>query len=379
MSPPAVNSSVNRSTKLPGTGLRVAVAMSGGVDSSVAAGLLVEQGYDVIGMMMRLWSEPGNGNRAPQNRCCTPEQMEDARRVAEKLQIPFYVLDVQDYFYKKVVEYFITGHDQGNTPNPCIECNRVIRFDYLFKHALSLGVDFLATGHYAQIRQSSDGYHLLESADKNKDQSYVLHVLGQYELARVLFPIGEFKKNQVRELAQQLTIPTANKSESMDLCFLKDGDYRRFLRENSQQMENPGPILGTDGTVLGSHSGLSNYTIGQRKGLQIVADDPMYVLRKNRDRNTLVVAKRVELYLDFLQCNDVNWVSSQAPQSPFPARVKIRYRAEAAAAIVTPLGSNQAIVRFDKPVFGITAGQGAVFYVDEECVGGGIILNEECP
>ena len=379
MSSLSANLSANKSTNLPGAGRRVAVAMSGGVDSSVAAGLLVEQGYDVIGMMMRLWSEPGNGNRAPQNRCCTPEQMEDARRVAEKLRIPFYVLDVQDYFYKKVVQYFIEGHDQGNTPNPCIECNRVIRFDYLFNQALSLGVDYLATGHYAQIRQSSDGYHLMESVDKNKDQSYVLHVLGQYELARVLFPIGKFKKNQVRELAQHLDIPIANKSESMDLCFLKDGDYRRFLRENSQLMETPGPIKGTDGTVLGSHSGLSNYTIGQRKGLQIIANRPMYVLRKDRDQNSLVVASRVELNMDCLQCKRVNWVSNQAPQLPFPARVKIRYRAEAAAAMVTPLGSNQAIVRFDKPVFGITAGQGAVIYIDEECIGGGIIVNEECP
>ena len=379
MSSPASNLSAKRNTKLPGTGRRVAVAMSGGVDSSVAAGLLVEQGYDVIGMMMRLWSEPGSGNHAPQNRCCTPGQMADARHVAEKLQIPFYVLDVQDYFYEKVVQYFIEGHKQGNTPNPCIECNRVIRFDYLFNHALSLGVDYLATGHYAQIRQGPDGYHLLESVDKNKDQSYVLHVLGQHELARVLFPIGEYKKNQVRDLAQHFEIPVANKSESMDLCFLKDGDYRRFLRENNQVMENPGPIMSTDGTVLGSHSGLSNYTIGQRKGLQIIADHPLYVLRKDLDQNSLVVAPRVDLNMDCLLCNKVNWVSSQAPQLPFPARVKIRYRASAAPAIVMPLGSDQAIVRFDEPVFGITAGQGAAIYIGEECVGGGIIVNEDCP
>jgi tRNA-specific 2-thiouridylase len=242
-----------------------------------------------------------------------------------------------------------------------------------------LGVDYLATGHYAQIRQSPDGYHLLESVDKNKDQSYVLHVLGQHELARVMFPIGEYKKNQVRDLAQQLEIPVANKSESMDLCFLKDGDYRRFLRENSQVMEKPGPIMSTDGTVLGSHSGLSNYTIGQRKGLQIIADHPVYVLRKDRDQNSLVVAPRVDLNMDCLLCSEVNWVSDQVPQLPFPARVKIRYRAKAAQAYVTPIGSDQALVRFDKPVFGITAGQGAVIYIGDECVGGGIIVNEDCP
>jgi len=371
--------SAERKSKSHGAGRRVAVAMSGGVDSSVAAALLVEQGYDVIGLMMRLWSEPGSGNQAPQNRCCTPEQMADARRVAEKLEIPFYVLDVQDYFYKKVVQYFILGHDRGETPNPCIECNRVIRFDYLFNQALSLGADYLATGHYAQIRQDSDGYHLLESVDKNKDQSYVLHVLGQYELARVLFPVGEFEKDHVRELAMHFEIPVALKSESMDLCFLKDGDYRRFLRENSQVSENPGPIVSTDGTILGNHSGLSNYTIGQRKGLQITAEHPLHVLRKDRNQNALVVAPRADLNMDCLLCSEVNWIMNQVPRMPFSAQVKIRYRAKAAPAIVTPLGSDKASVSFEDPVFGITAGQGAVIYIDEECVGGGIIVNEDCP
>jgi tRNA-specific 2-thiouridylase len=379
MSPPIAISSVNGNTKISTNKRRVAVAMSGGVDSSVAAALLLEQGYDVIGMMMRLWSEPGSTTQTTLNRCCTPEQMADARRVAEKLQIPFYVLDVQEYFYKKVVQYFIQGHDLGITPNPCIECNRVIRFDYLLKHALSLGVDYLATGHYARIRQSSDGYHLLESVDRSKDQSYVLHVLGQNELARIIFPIGEFTKVQVRELAVHFQIPVANKSESMDLCFLKDGDYRRFLRENSKVTGEPGPIISPDGVVLGKHSGLSNYTIGQRKGLQIMAEQPMYVLRKDRHHNSLIVAPRVALNMDCLHCREINWVSSQLPISPFPARVKVRYRAEATPAMVTPLASAQASIRFEDPVFGITAGQGAVIYIDEECIGGGIIVNKECP
>jgi tRNA-uridine 2-sulfurtransferase len=263
--------------------------MSGGVDSSVAAALLVEQGYDVIGMMMRLWSEPSCDGAAPANRCCTPDQMADARRVAGLLGIPFYVVDVQDHFRQTIVQFFIDEHENGRTPNPCIECNRQIRFTYLLERALALDADYLATGHYAQVRHTPDGYQLLKGLDPNKDQSYVLHVLDQEKLGQVLFPIGGYTKPEVRELAQKFGLPVASKSESQDLCFLGDGDYRRFLQEYSQQPSQSGPILTSSGQALGQHEGLPFYTIGQRKGLGISANEPLFVLRKDVARNALIV------------------------------------------------------------------------------------------
>ena len=275
---------------------RVVVAMSGGVDSSVAAALLVDQGYDVVGLMMRLWSEPGRGNRAPQNRCCTPDQMADARYIAGLLGIPFYVVDVQDHFRQTIVQFFIDEHAQGRTPNPCIECNREIRFTYLLNRALALDAAYLATGHYAQVRQTADGrYQLLKGVDAGKDQSYVLHVLGQGELAHVMFPVGGYSKAQVRELARHYGLPLAQKEESMDLCFLGDNDYRRFLREYAPDSARPGPMLTSDDREVGRHSGLPFYTIGQRKGLGLSAAEPLFVLRKDVARNALIVGTRAEL------------------------------------------------------------------------------------
>lgn len=357
---------------------RVAVAMSGGVDSSVAAALLVDQGYEVIGLMMRLWSEPGAQSRSTYNRCCTPEQMADARSVAAQLDIPFYAVDVQDYFYDKVVRYFIDQHDQGFTPNPCIECNRKIRFDYLYQHAMSLGVDYLATGHYARIRQSGDQYHLLQAVDHQKDQSYVLHVLNQERLARVMFPIGNYTKEQVRKLAESFNLSVAQKSESMDLCFLKDGDYRRFLQEHSSNQDTPGVIVDTDGNQLGKHDGLSKYTIGQRKGLGLALGQPVYVHSKDIKQNTITVTRKANIYKKCLTASNVNWVSGRFPGGQFTGDVKIRYRAKAISATIDPISRHTVIVHFDEPVFGITPGQGAVFYLGQECLGGGIISDQEC-
>lgn len=365
----------HRHAKSPGS---VAVALSGGVDSSVAAALLVDQGYDVIGIMMRLWSEPGTGKISPYNRCCTPDQMADARRVASRLKIPFYVLDVQDYFYRQIVRFFIDEHSRGMTPNPCIQCNRTIRFDFLYQHALSLGVDYLATGHYAQVQHESDGYHLFEAVDKKKDQSYVLHVLRQDQLARVRFPIGNYYKEDVRRLAEQYNLPVAQKSESMDLCFLNDGDYRRFLRDHSPDLSKPGPITNEEGDVIGQHSGLRNYTIGQRKGLGVALGYPVYVQRKDVLDNVLVVSNKNGLYKKSLRCSYVNWISSQIPREPIIAEVKIRYRAIARPATIFPVGQDKVEVLFEKPIFGITPGQGAVFYNGRECLGGGIICDEDC-
>jgi tRNA-specific 2-thiouridylase len=354
---------------------RVVVAMSGGVDSSVAAALLVEQGYDVVGMMMRLWSEPASGAKAPANRCCTPDQMADARRVAGMLNIPFYVVDVQDHFRQTVVQYFIDGHDNGRTPNPCIECNRQIRFTYLLERALALDASYLATGHYAQVRHTTNGFQLLKGRDENKDQSYVLHVLDQEKLGQVLFPIGGYTKPEVRQLAQKFGLPVASKSESQDLCFLGDGNYRRFLQEYSQKASQPGPILSSGGQELGRHNGLPFYTIGQRKGLGISASEPLFVLRKDVVQNALIVGPKAELGQQILNARDVNWLAGQPPTEPISAQIKIRYKAKGVEGIVIDLGNGRSQVTFNEPVFGITAGQGVVFYDGDVCLGGGIIAD----
>lgn len=354
---------------------RVVVAMSGGVDSSVAAALLVEQGYDVIGMMMRLWSEPSKGSSPIANRCCTPDQMADARRIADQLQIPFYVLDMQETFRQTIVQFFIDEHALGRTPNPCIECNRQIRFTELLNHALALDADFLATGHYARVERSSSGYQLKKGLDEGKDQSYVLHMLNQRQLSQVIFPVGSYNKSQVRELARKFNLPVASKQESQDLCFLGDGDYRRFLSEYDANSSNPGPILDTAGHTLGQHTGLSFYTIGQRKGLGVSSQVPLFVLGKDVRRNSLLVGTRDELGQQQLTARDVNWISGVPPDRPIEAWVKVRYKAKAVPATVTALPKDRAAVLIKEPVFGATPGQGAVFFVDDNCIGGGIIAD----
>ncbi len=350
--------------------------MSGGVDSSVAAALLVQQGYQVIGMMMRLWSEPGIGANAPLNRCCTPDQMADARRVADLLQIPFYVVDVKDYFRRAIVQFFIEEHARGRTPNPCIECNREIRFTYLLQRALALNADFLATGHYARIRQTAAGYQLLTGRDLAKDQSYVLHVLGQAELERVLFPVGEYTKPEVRQIATDLgLLPVAHKSESMDLCFLGDGDYHRFLTEHAPHLAAPGPILDRRGRELGQHTGLPFYTIGQRKGLGIAAPEPLFVLGKDAAQNALIVGTRAEAGQQTMEVRQVNWIAGKMPTLPYATTVKIRYKARPMPAVLTTFDDQRLHVTLDEPLPGITPGQGAVFYDGEVCLGGGLIAD----
>lgn len=352
---------------------RVVVAMSGGVDSSVAAALLVDAGYDVIGMMMRLWAEETVEGGA-HNRCCTPEQMNDASRIADKLGIPFYVLDTKDVFRNTVVEYFIDQHRQGVTPNPCIECNRHIRFNYLYNNALALDADFLATGHYARIDTVPDGKSRLRMGlDPNKDQSYVLCVLQQEHLAHTKFPVGEYEKHEVREIAARFGLPTASKQDSQDLCFLGDGDYRRFLSDHAPDMMQSGPIVLKTGDVIGEHNGLANYTIGQRKGLGVTYQQPLYVIATNPYRNALIVGVRDDLGQNTLTAKRVNWISDEVPAEPFRTTVKIRYKARPADALVEPLGEDRIRVTFDESLRDITPGQGAVMYDGDVCLGGGII------
>lgn len=350
---------------------KVVVAMSGGVDSSVAAALLKEQGYDVIGMMLRLWSEPG---KEESNRCCTPDSMAQARRVAAKLDIPFYVIDAKDVFKETVVQYFLDGYARGETPNPCLICNRQIRWTFLLEHALALGADFMATGHYVRIQKGEGGrINLLRAVDRSKDQSYVLHVLNQEKLRRALFPVGDYPKTEIRAIAEKFGLPTASRKDSQDLCFLAGEDYRNFLQRNAAEMLQPGEILTREGRAVGTHTGLANYTIGQRKGLGLASPVPLYVLGKDSTTNSLIVGTQEELGSRELLARDVNWQSGEAPAEPFRAEVKIRYTAREAAALVTPIDGDRVRVEFDAPQRDITAGQAAVFFEGDRLLGGGII------
>ncbi len=350
--------------------------MSGGVDSSVSAALLKERGYNVVGMMLRLWSEPGKEN---ENRCCTIDAMNTARFIAGQMGIPFYAVDARKVFHERIVQAaFLDGYAQGITPHPCLQCNRHIRFGLLLQHALALGADYLATGHYARLEHAPDGcIHLLRGVDAHKDQSYVLHVLTQEQLRHALFPIGDLPKSEVRALARRYNLPVASRPDSQDLCFLAGDDYRNFLRRHAPHLHTPGPILDTRGEVLGTHSGLPNYTVGQRKGLGIAWREPLYVLRKDPQNNALIVGTRDELGRDELYATAVNWIEGRPPAAPIRAQVKIRYKARDAWATVTPLEGGNAHVRFDAPLRDITPGQAAVFYQGETCLGGGIILGDE--
>ena len=299
--------------------------------------------------------------------------MAQARRVAARLDIPFYVVDAKDVFHDTVVQYFLDGYGRGETPNPCLVCNRQIRWTFLLDHALALGADFMATGHYVRKQTMNHIHYLLRAVDRKKDQSYVLHVLNQEKLARALFPVGDYPKPEIRAIAEKHGLPTASRKDSQDLCFLAGEDYRNFLQRHAAEMLKPGEIVTREGRSLGEHTGLANYTIGQRKGLGVAAPIPLYVLGKNAASNTLLVGTLEELGSRELIARDVNWVSGQEAQEPFRAEVKIRYTAREAWAQVTPLEGWHVKVQFEAPQRDITAGQAAVFYQGDVLLGGGII------
>jgi len=358
-------------------GAKVAVAMSGGVDSSVAAALLAEQGYDVFGMMLRLWSEPG---KDAANRCCTPDAMALAKRIAAQLGIPFYVVDAKDVFRETVVEYFLDGYTNGVTPNPCLMCNRHIRWEFLLNRAIALGADYMATGHYARVERLPDQpVRLLRGKDAHKDQSYVLAVLDQQQLAKAVFPVGEFTKPEVRALAENFKLPAARVKDSQDLCFLAGENYQDFLTRYSPQNAAPGKIVNSSGDELGEHQGLAFYTIGQRKGLGIAYPEPLFVLKKDSQNNILVVGTREEMGQAELIAGSPNWVSGLPRTEPFPAEIKIRYSATPISGVVTPLENQRFKVKFDQPLRDITPGQAAVAYQGEEAVVSGIIETDLSP
>lgn len=348
---------------------KVAVAMSGGVDSSVAAALLAERGEQVFGLMLRQWNDAHL-----RNGCCSPDDVASARRVAQQIGIPFYVLDAQGIFRRQVVEYFLDGYAKGITPNPCLECNRHIRWGFLLQHALALGATHLATGHYARLDSHSGRWRLLRARDHQKDQSYVLSILGQQQLKHALFPLGDLTKSEVRAIACRLNLPVAHRRESQDLCFVPDGDYRRFLRAHSASPPLAGPIVNAEGHRLGTHQGLSDYTIGQRKGLGLAAGYPLYVIDKRPESNTLVVGPRQALGRQTFRAGCARWVDGEPPAPEFEALARVRYRANEVQSVVRLLGRDEILVTAAEPIPDVTPGQAAVFYDGEVCLGGATIL-----
>jgi tRNA-uridine 2-sulfurtransferase len=349
---------------------KVVIAMSGGVDSSVAAALLREEGYEVTGLMLGLWADP---DTEFENRCCASNAVALARRVAEQIGIPFHVIDAADVFRRDVVAPMIAAYARGRTPNPCLECNRKVRWGFLLRHAMELGADYLATGHYARIRKSAAGYELLRGIDPGKDQSYVLASLEQDDLAHTLFPLGAMTKPEVRERARGLSLPVAERPDSQDLCFVPDRDYRRFLKKYAPESFSPGPIVSRLGEVLGEHSGLAGFTIGQRKGIGLASPRPLYVLAIDPARNALVVGPEEELGRRGFLAEGAAWVAGKPPATAFPALVKIRYTSTEEPAEVTVRDAGMVHTRFEHPLRDITPGQAAVFYQGEICLGTAII------
>lgn len=355
---------------------RVIVAMSGGVDSAVAAGLLAREDYDVVGITMRLWTKEDPAALRQQRRCCSVEDTDDARAAADVLGIPHYVLNLEREFGERVVDYFVDEYARGRTPNPCLACNQHVKFDALLARADALEADFLATGHYARIERSAGRYHLLRAVDAEKDQSYVLYTLGQRELARTLFPIGSLTKAEVRAIARELGLPVAAKPDSADICFVPDGDYRSFLAARLDQ--RPGPIVDETGATVGTHGGIAAYTVGQRKGLGVALGAPRYVTAVDAGRNVVVIGPEAGLLATRALVEDVRWVSGAPPAGPAAMDVKIRYRTAPARAVVTP-SEGGADVRFERPQRAVTPGQAAVFYVGAEVIGGGVIARAVRP
>jgi len=348
--------------------------MSGGVDSSVTAALLKEQGHEVIGMTMQIWDY--SKFTAPDGKsfgsCCSLDDVYDARRVAEQLDIPFYVINFEEAFQQAVIDRFCDDYFAGRTPNPCVLCNQVLKSERLLHKARELQADALVTGHYAQILHEDGRYRLRKGIDSSKDQSYFLYTLTQEQMAMVRFPLGGMTKDEVREHASRFELRVAEKAESQDICFVPDGDYVRFLEEERGAGQLDGDIVHVNGTLLGKHQGTYRYTIGQRRGLGLSWSEPLYVVGINTDKRQVIVGEKGHLAATSLEVGDVNWLIP-APAEPFRASCRIRYRHHEVPALISPAADGYVKVEFDSPQAGVTPGQAAVIYRDDEVLGGGWI------
>jgi tRNA-specific 2-thiouridylase len=364
--------------------------MSGGVDSSAAAAILKEQGHELVGFTMQLWNQrrgisvDENGDPLP-SRCCSLDDVYDARRVAEELGFPFYVLNLEKEFERDVVQPFVSSYLNGETPIPCVACNSRLKFASLDKLATSLGCEKVATGHYARVEfdESSNRYRLLRGKDPQKDQSYFLWELTQDQLSRAMFPLGELSKPDARDAARRNDLAVAEKKESQEICFVPDGDYAGFIdryleaEQQTASLPGAGEIVTANGEVIGAHTGIHRYTIGQRRGIGIADARPLYVLNVDSEMNRIVVGYEDELLSDSFTAAGVNWIAFADPDKPVQAEVRVRYRHTPAPATITPLGNSRVRVKFTVPQRAITPGQATVFYRDDEVVGGGWIVKRQ--
>ena len=346
------------------------IAMSGGVDSSVAAYIMKTAGYECIGCTMKLYDGPDD---AREGTCCSLSDVEDARSVAMRLGMKYYVFNFKDSFKENVIDKFIGCYLCGMTPNPCIECNAHMKFSKLHDRAKELGYDYVVTGHYARIEEYDGRFHLLEGPDLAKDQSYVLYRMTQEQLASTLLPLGSMNKEETRKIALENDFINANKKDSQDICFVPDGDYASVIEGYLGHSLEPGDFVDVNGNVLGRHKGIIHYTIGQRKGLGIAAEHPLYVVRIDADNNQVVLGTNDDLFTDTLTASDANWTSGIIPKEPFEAQARIRYHGKKVPAIVTPINEDSFSVKFSEKVRAITPGQACVIYQDDEVLGGGVI------
>ena len=353
----------------------VVVGLSGGVDSSVAAYLLKEQGYDVIGVTMQIWQEEDSCTVEENGGCCGLSAVEDARRVAQKLDIPYYVMNFRKEFQEQVIDYFTREYLEGRTPNPCIACNRYVKWESLLKRSLEIGADYIATGHYARVEQLPNGrYAIRNSVTAKKDQTYALYNLTQEQLARTLMPVGAYTKEEIRKIAEEAGLLVAHKKDSQEICFVPDNDYAGFIKNSTGKTIPKGNFVQADGKVLGEHQGIIHYTIGQRKGLNLSMGHPVFVTKIRPDTNEVVIGENEDLFINTLLCDRVNFMAIEGLEEEVRLKAKIRYNHPGAECVISPAEEGKVRVTFDQPQRAITPGQAVVFYQGEYVAGGGIIL-----